>query len=129
MTASRVNYITKLAKKVTSGYSSDYKKMQAIYKYVATNFYYDRYAYSQGKYEYANPYLNLYHFNNKSSSGANYKNGKVATTCQGYAAMVIAMARSLDIPARYVYGNHITLTGTIWADKRFRCEQAFTLVG
>lgn len=118
MTASRVNYITKLAKKVTSGYSSDYKKMQAIYKYVATNFYYDRYAYSQGKYEYANPYLNLYHFNNKSGSGANYKNGNVATTCQGYAAMVIAMARSLDIPARYVYGNHITLTGTIWADKK-----------
>ena len=32
--------------------------------------------------------------------------------------MVIAMARSLDIPARFVYGNHITLTGTIWSDKK-----------
>lgn len=118
MTESRVNYITRLAQKVTSGSESDYDRLQKIYKYVASNIYYDRYAYAQSKYQYANPYLNLYHLNSRSGSGANYNKGKVATTCQGYAAMVIAMARSLDIPARFVYGNHITLTGTIWSDKK-----------
>lgn len=118
MTESRVKYITRLAQKVTSGSESDYDRLQKIYKYVASNIYYDRYAYAQSKYQYANPYLNLYHLNSRSGSGANYNKGKVATTCQGYAAMVIAMARSLDIPARFVYGNHITLTGTIWSDKK-----------
>lgn len=118
MKKSQVNYIKRLAAKVTFGCNTDYKKMQAIYKYVATNVYYDWHAFVTHKYQYANPYLNLYHLNNKQSSGPNYRNGRVATTCQGYAAMVIAMARCLDIPARYAYGCHVTLTGKTWMDMK-----------
>lgn len=116
MTDSQVQYIARLSKKITSGYKTDYQKMQAIYKYVAANIYYDFHALHAHKYQYSNPYLILYHLNSKKGSGPNYKSGKVGTPCQGYAAIVIAMARSINIPARYAYGRHITLPKKTWAD-------------
>jgi hypothetical protein len=47
---------------------------------------------------------------------ANSKNGKVATTCQGYAAMVLALARCEGLPARVVNGHHISQPQRIWSE-------------
>ena len=45
---------------------------------------------------------------NKKKS-ANSQNGKVATTCVGYAAAVAALARAQGIPTRIVNGHHVGL--------------------
>lgn len=125
MNTDRVSYLKKVADQVTAGAASDYEKLLKIYEYVSGNIYYDDYAYQQKKNEYANPYRNLYNLrNNKSSKNSVSVSGgnqaKVATTCQGYAAMVIALARNCNsnIPARMVYGHHISQPVTIWADKK-----------
>ena len=107
MTANQLKFIQKVAKEVTSGASSDYKKILKIYEYVGTNFYYDELANKMGTYQFANPYKNLYNFKYKKTS-PNSKSGKVATTCQAYAALVIALARAEGIPARLAYGHHIS---------------------
>ena len=111
MTASRVAYIKKVADSITSGASTDAAKLAKIYSYVATNFYYDHYAYdlyiqTGGKYniQCVNPYDNLYNQRNKIASTNSTSDGKVATVCDGYAAMIVALCRSLGIPARSVYG-------------------------
>ncbi len=111
MTASRVAYIKKVADSITSGAATDAAKLAKIYSYVATNFYYDHYAYdlyaqTGGKYniQCVNPYDNLYNQRNKIASTNSTSDGKVATVCDGYAAMIVALCRSLGIPARSVYG-------------------------
>ena len=116
MTKSRVAYIEKVAGSITKGAENDYEKLLKIYEYVAENFYYDQYAFDTGKYQYANPYLNIYNLRNSKSS-ANSSGGKVATTCQGYASAVILLARAEGIPARIVNGHHISYPGKIWSDK------------
>ena len=114
MTANQLKYIQKVANDVTSGASSDYKKILKIYEYVGTNFYYDVLANKMGTNQFANPYKNLYNFKTKKTS-PNSKSGKVATTCQAYAALVIALARAEGIPARLAYGHHISQPITTWA--------------
>lgn len=111
MTADRVAYIKKVAESITAGASNDAAKLAKIYSYVATNFYYDHYAYdlyiqTGGKYniQCVNPYDNLYNQRNKIASTNSTSDGKVATVCDGYAAMIVALCRSLGIPARSVYG-------------------------
>lgn len=109
MNADRVAYIKKVANEVTSGASSDAERLMMIYKYVAGNFYYDHYAYDLYvetgiNIQCVNPYDNLYNMRNKVKSTNSTSDGKVATVCDGYAAMIVALCRSLDIPARSVYG-------------------------
>ena len=115
MTSSRVAYIKNVSDSITSGAFSDMEKLEKIYEYVSGNIYYDRLAFEKGKYQYSNPYLNLYNMRNKASS-SNSSNGKVATTCQGYASMVVALARSQGIPARLIHGHHISQPIKIWSD-------------
>lgn len=115
LSTSQLNYIKKVSNSITSGADNDYEKLKKIYEYIAGHVYYDTYAYKRGKMQFANPYQNLYKLRNNVSS-ANSSNGKVATTCQGYSAMVISLARAQNIPARLVYGHHITQPSTIWAD-------------
>jgi len=117
LTAQNVKYIKNTAKKVTAGAKTDYQKAGKIFVYVASNIYYDTYAHTQGKNQYDNPYKNLYNLQNKTKS-PNSINGKVATTCQGYAGMIIAMARAEGIPARIVNGHHISQCSTIWSDEK-----------
>lgn len=117
MTESRVKYIKKVAEKVTKGAENDYEKLLKIYEYVTEKVYYDQLAYDQKKYQYANPYLNIYNMEEKISSD-NSVNGKVSTTCQGYASMVILLARVEGIPARIVNGSHISYPLSIWSDKK-----------
>lgn len=115
LTAKNVSYLKDVANKVTDGADSDYEKLVKIYEYVASNVYYDELANIKYKNQYANPYKNLYNLRNKVNS-ANSKSGKVATTCQGYAAMVIALARCEGIPARAVNGHHISQPQKLWSE-------------
>lgn len=114
LTDSQVAYIQKVSDTVTAKAESNYEKLELIYEYVADHVYYDNYAFQKGKLQYANPYKNLYNLRNNITS-ANSKGGKVSTTCQGYSAMVIALTRTQDIPARLVYGHHITQPSKTWA--------------
>ena len=113
MTAAKVKYVKGVADSVTAGAKSDYEKLLKIYEYVGSNFYYDVLANEQYKNQFANPYNNLYNLRNKVTA-PNSKGGKVATTCQGYGAMVIALARAEGIPARLAYGHHISQPIAVW---------------
>jgi len=118
MNTTKVNYIKSLADDLLTGIAGDYQKVEKIYEYVSGNFYYDRLAYEQGKNQFANPYLNLYNHENKIASDNSDNKGRVATTCQGYASMVVALARSQGIPARLARGFHISNPITIYQDKK-----------
>jgi len=116
MTSKKVNYFKSVANALTSNSDSDYVKLRKFYAYQQKYFYYDVLAEAKAKKQYADPYRNLYNLRNKVKS-ANSKNGKVATTCQGYSAVIIALARAEGIPARLVYGQHIHQPDTIWSEK------------
>lgn len=108
VTSSKVKYFKKTADSVTKGADTDYEKVLKIYEYIGTNFYYDDIAFSTGTKQYIDPYRNLYNMRNKKKS-ANSQSGKVATTCVGYSAAVVALCRAEGIPARIVNGHHISL--------------------
>lgn len=108
VTTKKVKYFKTVSDKVVKGADSDYEKLLKIYEYIAENFYYDTIAFSKGTKQYVDPYRNLYNMRNKKKS-ANSQNGKVATTCVGYAAAVAALARAQGIPTRIVNGHHVSL--------------------
>ena len=108
VTTKKVKYFKTVSDKVVKGADSDYEKLLKIYEYIAENFYYDTIAFSTGTKQYVDPYRNLYNMRNKKKS-ANSQNGKVATTCVGYAAAVAALARAQGIPTRIVNGHHVGL--------------------
>ncbi|MDD6154155.1 MAG: transglutaminase-like domain-containing protein [Eubacteriales bacterium] len=108
MTPSRVKYIKSQAKKITAGSTTKYGKDRKIYQYMGRNFYYDNVSHENG----GNgalfiPYLNLLHQQNKKKS-MNSSNGRVGTVCIGYAALNAELCRAVGIPARIVYGHHIS---------------------
>ena len=108
VTTKKVKYFKTVSDKVVKGADSDYEKLLKIYEYIAENFYYDDIAFRTGTKQYVDPYRNLYNMRNKKKS-ANSQNGKVATTCVGYAAAVAALARAQGIPTRIVNGHHVSL--------------------
>lgn len=116
ITKKKADYFQRVSNAITGNKDSDYEKLVKIYKYIAESFYYDVLAEAKGTRQYADPYKNLYNLRNKDKS-PNSVNGKVATTCQGYASAIIALARAEDIPARLVYGQHISQPDKIWSDK------------
>ena len=115
MTESRAAYIQNVAQEVTAGASTNYEKLRRIYYYVTQNFYYDYYAFSKGLTEKqnCNPYDLLYNLRNKVASPTSTADGKVATVCDGYSALVVSMCRTLGIPARSVCGGTVTAKGDI----------------
>ena len=118
MTDSRITYLTSVSNKIVKDSTSDYEKVLKIYEYITSNFYYDRLAFEQKKYQFANPYVNIYNQKNKKASDNSDSNGNVATTCQGFASMVVALARMQGIPARLVQGFHVSAPVTIYQDKK-----------
>ena len=108
-TTKKVKYFKTVSNSIVKGATTDYEKLLKIYEYIAENFYYDNIAFSTGTKQYVDPYKNLYNLRNKKKS-ANSQDGKVATTCVGYAAAVCALARAQGIPTRIVNGHHISLS-------------------
>ncbi|MDD6879597.1 MAG: transglutaminase domain-containing protein, partial [bacterium] len=112
MTQEMVDYVASVAAEITTDANSSYDKLLKIYEYVASNYYYDNLAFEKDSCQYAHPYDNLYNLRNKVTS-LNSIDGKVATVCQGYAMIVVSLARALGIPARVVNGRHIE-TSEVW---------------
>ena len=113
MTDSKIAYIKTVSDRIVSGATSNYEKLRKIYEYTAKNFYYDSIAFSTGSLQYADPYDNIYNFENGRSS-ANSSLGRVYTTCQGYSAIYLALARAQDIPTRFVYGHRLSIPSNDW---------------
>ncbi len=116
MTAEKVAYLKSAADEITAPAESDYEKVRLIYEYLSDHFYYDYYAYSHdNKRQYCNPYDNLRALRD-GVEVPNSSNGRVATVCNGFASMVIALARAEGIPARMARGYHIDTGAAVWND-------------
>lgn len=113
MTPSKTSYIRTISDRVTQGAYTDYDKLLKIYEYTAKNFYYDSVAFSTHSYQYADPYDNIYNYENGLSS-ANSVSGRVHTTCQGFSAIYLALARAQGIPTRFVYGHRLAVPSNDW---------------
>ena len=113
MTPSKIAYIQRISDRVTQGAYTNYDKLLKIYEYTAKNFYYDSVAFSTHSYQYANPYDNIYNYESGLSS-ANSVSGRVHTTCQGFSAIYLALARAQGIPTRFVYGHRLAIPSNDW---------------
>lgn len=113
MTPSKIAYIQRISDRVTQGAYTNYDKLLKIYEYTAKNFYYDSVAFSTHSYQYADPYDNIYNYENGLSS-ANSVFGRVHTTCQGFSAIYLALARAQGIPTRFVYGHRLAIPSNDW---------------
>lgn len=117
--STRRSYFKAVSKDVVGSTTNPYMKMRKIYCYVAGNFYYDTLAFANHSRQHINPYLNLKKYRgNLSSSNSRKTSGKrarVATTCIGYASMLIALARAQGIPAKLVYGHALTSPWNTWS--------------
>ena len=125
VTDSKVKYFKKTATKITEGAATDYEKVLKIYEYVGGNFYYDNVAFQTKKNQYVDPYNNIYNQRNKKKTANSTSDGKVATTCVGYAGMVVALSRALGLPARVINGHHIGLSSTY---NNWNTEEKITLM-
>lgn len=114
MTPSKVDFMHRMSNQITAGAYNDYDKLLKIYEYVAREFYYDSVAFSTHSYQYANPYDNLYNHVYKIPSENSDSLGRVATTCQGYSAIFLSLARAQGIPTRFVYGHRATSPINNW---------------
>ena len=119
MTGEKVAFIKSVADQITAPASSDYEKVRLIYEFLSDHFYYDYYAFlNDTKRQYCNPYDNLTRLFEQTDS-VNSAGGKVATVCNGFASLVIALARAEGIPARMARGYHIDGGATMWSDSMF----------
>ena len=117
MTTEKVAYFRTISGQITSGVYSDYDKLLRIYEYAAGNFYYDTVAFNTKKNQYANPYRNIYNHENNIDS-ENSSKGRVATTCQGFSGIVVALARAQGIPARLIEGHRATSPTYNWSTEQ-----------
>jgi hypothetical protein len=113
MTYDKIAFIGSISNWICQDVTSDYDKMREIYEYTAGNFYYDTIAFQTHSNQYADPYENIYNFE-YSNSSVNSDQGRVYTTCQGYSAIMIALARTQGIPARMVYGHRAAVPSHDW---------------
>lgn len=113
MTPDKISFIKGVSNRVTAGAYTDYDKLLKIYEYTAKNFYYDSVAFSTHSMQFADPYDNIRNFEYGTSSSNSYM-GKVYTTCQGYSAIFLALARAQGIPTRFVYGHRLAVPSNDW---------------
>ena len=113
MTEDKIAYIKSVSDRIVSGISGDYNKLLKIYEYSAGNFYYDSVAFKTHSNQYADPYENIRNFEYGLSS-VNSQKGRVYTTCQGYSAIFVALARAQGIPCRFVYGHRLGIPSNDW---------------
>lgn len=125
VTDEKAAYFKKVADKITEEAETDYDKVLKIYEYVAGSFYYDNIAFQTKTNQFVDPYKNIYNQQNNKKSTNSTSDGKVATTCVGYAAMVVALSRAEGIPARVINGHHIGLSGVY---NNWNTEEKITLM-
>lgn len=113
MSYDKIAFIKGVSDRVTGGVRTDYDKLRKIYEYTASNFFYDSVAFQTHSNQYADPYENIRNFEYGLSS-VNSQQGRVYTTCQGYSAIFIALARAQGIPARMVYGHRAAVPSNDW---------------
>lgn len=114
MDSYKISYIKRISDQVTAGAYSSYDKLLKIYEYTAENFYYDTIAFQTVSLQYANPYRNIYNHENRIKSPNSDYSGRVATTCQGFSGIFLALARAQGIPTRLVFGHHTTHPTYTW---------------
>lgn len=117
MSQDKISYIKSVSDRLCSGVFSDYQKLLKFYEYAAGNFYYDKEAFRTHSNQYADPYENIRNFEYGLSS-VNSQQGRVYTTCQGYSAILIALARAQGIPARMVYGHRLAVPSNDWITEK-----------
>lgn len=113
MTADKIAYIKRIAQRVTSGAYNDYDKLLKLYEYTASNFYYDSVAFQNHARQFAHPYDNIRAYE-QGLTTENSQGGRVYTTCQGFSAIVLSMARTLNIPCRFVKGHRLSVPSNDW---------------
>ncbi len=114
MSSYKISFMRSMSDRITAGATSDYDKLLKLYEYVTSEFYYDSIAFSTHSYQYANPYNNLYNHVNKIASQNSDSQGRVATTCQGFSAIFLSLARAQGIPTRFVFGHRATSPSNSW---------------
>ena len=114
MSSYKIDFMRQMSNQITAGATSKYDKLLKLYEYVTSEFYYDSVAFSTHSYQYANPYNNLYNHVNKIASANSDNQGRVATTCQGFSAMFLSMARAQGIPTRFAFGHRATSPSNNW---------------
>ncbi|MGN0458871.1 MAG: transglutaminase domain-containing protein [Eubacterium sp.] len=107
LTSSQLSYIKNVATTVTSGKSSSYDKAKAIYSYVSANTYYD--VFHNQNQSLVNTVNNPYENIKKIQDGKN-----AYTCCDGYASMMAALLRSINIPTKLVHGYHLSVPQETW---------------
>ncbi|MBQ7935395.1 MAG: transglutaminase domain-containing protein [Clostridia bacterium] len=94
------NYSAKLANEITASYDTKLEKVQALERYLRTNYTYSttrqRLTYADGREATASDYI--YHFL--------YEDEKKEGYCTLFASSMVAMARSLGYPARVATGYY-----------------------
>ncbi|MBR5229922.1 MAG: peptidoglycan-binding protein [Firmicutes bacterium] len=113
MTYDKQAFIKRISDRITAGIYSDYEKLVKIYEYTAANFFYDSVAFSTHSLQFADPYENIRNFEYGLSS-SNSQSGRVYTTCQGFSAIFLSLARAQGIPVRFVYGHRLAVPSNDW---------------
>ena len=114
MTYDKISFLKRISDRITSGAYTDYDKLLKIFEYTAENFYYDTVAFQTKSLQYANPYRNIYNHENRIKSPNSDYLGRVATTCQGFSGIYLALARAQGIPTRLVFGHPATPPTYTW---------------
>lgn len=108
LTAAQMKVIDAFTDKVVKGASNNYDKLKKMYEYLGNNIYYDTDAFNNTNLQSViHPYELV-----KSLEAKN----KVKTVCDGYSALMVAMARSEGIPCRLVQGTVRTTPNQSWED-------------
>ena len=81
--------IVDLAKSLTVGISGNYDKAKALHDWVANTYYYD---------------WDMYNNNNHEHISALETLNTKRTVCEGFVNLIVALLRSLNIPAKYISG-------------------------
>ena len=106
LTAAQMKVIDAFTDKVVKGASNNYDKLKKMYEYLGNNIYYDTDAFN-------NPNLQSVIHPYELVKSLEAKN-KVKTVCDGYSALMVAMARSEGIPCRLVQGTVRTTPNQSW---------------
>ena len=109
LTKTQLTYIETVAKRISKNQTGVYNKAKALYTYVSTNTFYD---------EYSHAHVNtIKTINNPYTNIKKIEDGKNAfTCCVGYSSMMCALLRALGIPARVIYGIHLSIPKESWED-------------